>query len=1801
MKRAFLAIILTAGIAASPQPKPDAMLAAGQGHSIVLGPDGSLLTWGENQDGQLGDGTRLTRSAPSPLNGLRGFAAVAAGGSHTLALKGGVVWTWGDNRRGQLGVPEVEGALVPVPLMDLTDVVAISAGETHSIAVRKDGKLWTWGDDRWGQLGVRAQPSPSVPSRMLGLTEVRVASAGGRHSLALLSDASVWGWGSNAEGQIGEAGGIERVPPTRVGGLPGATAIAAGGRHSLAISVEGQVWSWGSNQYGQLGDAWSSARATPGVVGGLSEVKAISAGGGHSLALRQDGSVWSWGDNRAGQLGDPSRTESSVPLYVSGLPEIIAIAAGATHSIAIAKDGTIWTWGGGTEGELEEAARPRQIRPQDEPPPDIGKANVATPTYNPVAGTYSPGNPTPDRLNVTVSCSTAGATIYYTTDGVDPSQTYPPPNGQTIASGSSVSLFQSLTLKAKAFKAGSNPSGINTGIYTLKVGIPGITPAAGTYLTPQTVTLSTVTPGADIRYTTNGTDPTTSSTLYTAPFQVTLTSTVKAKGFKAVWTASDTATAAYTINYGSVSAGLLHSIALTPGGVVWAWGKNTQGQVGIGSVVSPQVSPVQVTAINSVKAIAGGGGHTLVLKTNGEVWGWGENGQGQLGDKSFTTPRLAPVKAIFGNGGGTLMAAIATGENHGLALTPAGAVWTWGLNTFGQLGRNGTTTTNTPAAISGLSNIIAIAAGRNHSFALRNDGALFAWGKNNVGQVGTGSCCANQLTPVQAAGTLGFIVGVTGGFEHSLAIKSDGTVWGWGSNVSGQLGNNTSGTPPQLGPVQATALGSVASIAAGTSHSLALKTDGTAWAWGADDRGQLGNQSVTSSLVPVQTDTLTGIVAIAAGDIHNLAIDATGRVWAWGGNSFGQIGDWTTLDRLTPVSISDSAFAWKVATPVLSPATGTFTAAINVYVTCPTSAATMWYTLDGSEPSPTNGQLVPQFGAIYPPVGTSPLKVKAFKSGMADSNTAIGIYTFNFVTPAPTFSPGPGAYPTTQSVQIRSATSGVVNICYTTNGVDPTECDPPGPNPTYVSVGTALTLKAKAWKSGWQPSPITTGAYTMKVGTPSFSPPPDTYGTAQTVHITSATPNAVIRYTTTGVEPTITDPQVPGNGNVSVEEGMTLKAKGWFGTYVPSDIARGTYFITAGTVAMPTIAPPEGTYTAVQTVTLASPTQGATIRYTLDGSDPIWNSRVYSAPFSVAASTTVKAMAFKASSTPSGIASAAYVIDLGTVATPSLSLDTGSYTTRRDVTVTCATADADIHYTTNGTDPTQSDTPISSGGQVAVAQSLRLKVKAWKNGLPPSGVRLADYTITGAIAAGAHHTLALKPDGTVWAWGSNTSGQLGDGTDSQRNSPVQVLTGIVAIAAGYEHSLAITSTGTLLAWGENGSGQLGNNSTNDSWSPVPVGGGLTSVVAIAGGNGCSFAIKSNGTLWVWGGYTIGQSLLPTAFPGLTGVTRFVGGRSGGYALKTDGAPSGRVWAWGINNRGQLGDGTTTNQLFAAVSGLPQATSIGAGLEYAIAARQDSTLWGWGNDADGQLGDGGSAPPNGSLDRLSPVRAAITGTTSIAAGDYHSLAVRPDGSLWVWGGNGNYQLGNGTNVEKVLPGPNPFITAVAAVAAGASHSVALKVDGSVWAWGDNNAGQVGNGTSSNYCHTPYQVFGPGTNWLTSDPDLDGLPTWMELQLGTDPLNPDTNGDGILDGAAVAMGISPTNMDMDGDGLSNPNEQAIGTDPFLSDTDGDGFSDSQDAFPLDPTRWQPPPPVQGDVTPPIITLTEPTNAVLISSVP
>ena len=372
------------------------------GFSLAVGSDGNAYAWGNNNSGQLGDGTTVPRNTPVKVNKPTypdmpadfTYVQVSAGGYHSLAIgSDGNAYAWGDNTYGQIGdgttvkyqtTPVKVGKPVDAP-PDFT-YVQVSAGGSHSLAVGSDGNAYAWGNNIQSQLGdgtivPRYTPvkvnKPTYPDMPADFTYVQV-SAGGYHSLAIGSDGNAYAWGDNSYSQLGDGTSTSRTTPVKVS-KPTSTPtnftyvqVSAGQFHSLAMGSDGNAYAWGNNSRGQIGDGTETTRYTPVKVNkptypdmpaDFTYVQ-VSAGGDHSLAVGSDGYAYAWGKNEYGELGIHSHgvyTDSFVPERVrdpanpndasKGL-KATQVSGGNVHSLAVGSDGYAYAWGYNRSGQL---------------------------------------------------------------------------------------------------------------------------------------------------------------------------------------------------------------------------------------------------------------------------------------------------------------------------------------------------------------------------------------------------------------------------------------------------------------------------------------------------------------------------------------------------------------------------------------------------------------------------------------------------------------------------------------------------------------------------------------------------------------------------------------------------------------------------------------------------------------------------------------------------------------------------------------------------------------------------------------------------------------------------------------------------------------------------------------------------------------------------------------------------------------------------------------------------------------------------------------------------------------------------------------------------------------------------------------------------------------------------------------------------------------------------------------------------------------------------------------------------------
>ena len=346
---------------------------AGNRHSLALKSDGTVWAWGSNSVGQLGVGASIDNSpTPIQITSLTGVSAISAGDSHSLALMNtGTIMGWGQNALGEVGNGDNVIHYTPVSVANLTNMTAISAGGFYSVALKNNGTVFAWGSGLFGQIGDGTLNDRLIPVQVLQspgganfLTNVTAIFASQDHTLALKSNGTVWAWGRNTVGEIGNGTTNDALVADQVVGISGAVAIAAGETHSLALLNDNTVWAWGGNSFGELGNGTTNNSTTPVKVTGLTNVKAISAGGHFSVALKNDGTVWAWGSGVDGQIGNGSLNDQLIPVQVSVLTNVQAISAGQDHTLSLRGDvRTIWAWGNNAFGQIGDGTTINRLVP----------------------------------------------------------------------------------------------------------------------------------------------------------------------------------------------------------------------------------------------------------------------------------------------------------------------------------------------------------------------------------------------------------------------------------------------------------------------------------------------------------------------------------------------------------------------------------------------------------------------------------------------------------------------------------------------------------------------------------------------------------------------------------------------------------------------------------------------------------------------------------------------------------------------------------------------------------------------------------------------------------------------------------------------------------------------------------------------------------------------------------------------------------------------------------------------------------------------------------------------------------------------------------------------------------------------------------------------------------------------------------------------------------------------------------------------------------------------------------------------
>lgn len=806
----------------------------------------------------------------------------------------GAALGFGYNVQGQLGLGTTATATTPTPAQ-LPEGVSVSqavAGYVHTVALGSDGNVYAWGDNAYGELGTGTTTASKVPIAVgipAGVTVTSVA-AGYFDSFAVTSTGAVYSWGINNLGQLGNGGSATAKTPTLVS-LPSGVSVASlstGYAHTLIVTGAGVPYAWGYNASGQLGDGTVTTRRTPVAVRVLTGTTVTSsrAGSLHSLAVTSTGDVLGWGSNSNGQVGNGGSANVLTPVVVplGASASAASVSGGALHSLAVTTTGATYAWGSNASAQYGNGTTTSSPTP-------VLLAGLA-PLYSAAAGNgYS--------LFLTTSGTVYGSgDNRYGSLGVGTS--YPYYSGPTLAKLPAAAPVSALSASINGYHSVAVvPTVVTSAALT-----SSSNPSPQGQPTALTATIAGPIPATSIAFVSDG-----------APIpgcdSLALRKVSGTNNYRAYCAVSNLGAGTHSITvdfagdaYHTASHAVLDQSVTSTAGVLVGWGVNTSGQLGNGGS-GAKTLPIAPSLPDDAQAVsvAVDNNHTLVLLANGDLYAFGANASGQLGDGTTTTHRV-PVKITLPDG--VTPIAVAAGNSTSFLVTSEGALYGWGLNTYGQQGDGTTANVLVPQRVpmpDGV-RIVQVTSGLGHTLGLTSTGEVYAWGLNNFGQLGIGSTM-NTPTPTAVPLFGGYRVGaVSAGYSHSLALVSDGRVVAWGDNRSGELGNNlpTYAAYPSLTAIPSGT--TITSVSASYTASYGLTSSGAVLAWGYNGYGELGDGTMTNSITPVAVGLPAGATAtaIAAQYLAGMARTSDGAVYVWGDNQYGEIGDGTTTSSPTPVA-----------------------------------------------------------------------------------------------------------------------------------------------------------------------------------------------------------------------------------------------------------------------------------------------------------------------------------------------------------------------------------------------------------------------------------------------------------------------------------------------------------------------------------------------------------------------------------------------------------------------------------------------------------------------------------------------------------------------------------------------------------------------------------------------------------------------------------------------------------------------------------------------------------------------------------
>ena len=1642
--------------------------------SIILKEDGTVWSVGANGSGQLGRGTfggtslELQQVKISETEYLTDVVKITGtSGYNMLALtKNGEVYAWGFGGCYTLGQgTDNTGKAYATKIPNLHDIIDIDQVLMHCAkALTKDGEVYTWGGTTGYSMVIGDTFGVSgTPTKLRTINNVVDISSGYLYFMYLKGDGTVWG---NGEGDYGKLGygstSDQRVPVqvrTSTGVLNNIVQINAVDEMGTAVDIDGNYYAWGKNSNYQLGNGGSSYLRLATKIAIPEGEEILETGGGNDFIaiLTKSGKIYVSGYNGYGQLSQGNTTRITMWTLAkaqdrSDFTNTFRISKSEKDTLlAIKKDGSIWSSGQNNCGQL-------------------GLGDTTNRTYLTQIG-FAEFSPKQYEQKIKPNES-----INLTKDSFDYSGEF----NVFVDGGKEIENleYESQNMEIAVVDESGKVTGITEGQTKIKV---------------------TNTANGDVTYVLIKVSENEIEPMLTGGVLHSLA--LKSNG--TVWSfGSNQGGQLGNINYEGknvtkpievlkedgtqlsniqkIAAGYEHSIALTESGEVYTWGANSNGQLGNGTKVNSGV-PTKVELETKVVDICGWMYRTVVLDENGEVYVWG---------KGYTAnpQKLEINKKVIGISGNLILTedkkvytmnnltspvgglsnvvkvlTDSSDRTHYMALTSDGKIYSWGTTSAGEAG-NGTTGTNntptfvkTPDGTGVLTGIVDVNVIRISVMALDDTGKVYTWGSNLEGKLGIGSTTSKSL-PVEINYLPEIEKIITYGVHHNLVMDTEGYVWGAGWNENGQLGNGTlvnSSTFTKIGDAFVSAnktslsmhIGEQEEVVGTAQNSFNLKKDEIATELtyhivdeniASYEDGKVIAKAVGTTYLVIESDELDRCTAVKievlpdggvavpdlqAGLDFEVALKADGSVWTWGTNTYGQLGNGTTVASNEPEKVEEiEAVVKDISTMdnhslALTEEGKVYSFGYNGYGQCGNGTAT-------NVTTPVTVKTLENKKAVEL---TNIVKVKAGKNVSYAIDNEFNLWAWG---------QGYGKY----AVKVTKV-ENVIDV--TTNYVLTAE----GKVYNLSNMEQVLTVqRVKALEEGHDHIVM------LAENNTAYAIGNNTYGQLGTGNNIDST-NAVVGIRDSenvGLLGNIKDIRA-GNGNtIAITNDGTV--------YIWGLNDAGKSGVSTGTTGENTNSNLPVEFTKVLNASIVELGYNHTSISDTDGF--VWN-------FGKGELGQLGNRENVDSKEPVMVGT--YEI---TASANSMTLrvhESKNINAKIDYFNLIKDGEEGIEYTSYNDMVATVDQNGNIEGIATGNTSIEIKQEGLDNKLIiPVEVLDADQIAKPDVETNGSHTIILKANGTVWSYGTNTYGELGNGTNEESDSPVQVEFGtgtqIVEISAGTEHNIALDTNGTVWTWGRNNYGQLGVTGLTSSNVPVQVTIPET-VVKVVAGNNFSFVIGESGKVYAFG-YNVNGELGVGTYKNVTKPTEVLGVEN---AIDIAGAENhsvlvtnkGEIYTTGNNTYGQLGTEETRTNKFTKVAGISNIIEVETGDNHNVALSIGGDVYVWGSNIYGQLG------LNDRTNRNVPTKVEdIRNIEDISAGRANTMLLENTGVIYSTGANTEGEIGDGTVETKEKYVEVTRIPDAIEVTTGNTYSVAIRKDGTVWGWGDYNHGVANKESKTN---------------------------------------------------------------------------------------------------------------------------------------